>query len=262
MPWMKLNGIDCYYEVQGEGEPIVFLHHGFGCTKMWKEIVPAVVSAGFRAVLYDRRGFGQSSKEGFLDFYVSDSYREDSVEELRQLVNALNLESFHLVGQCEGGVVGVDVAVTYPERVKTLMTSSTLCYGEVSMETFNAAKFPRRFHELGEDLRKKMIAWHSEEYAGKFYEQFCRYGGAYGRDKFDLRPQLQKVRCPSFVLYPDRSFLFPVEQGVAFYRHLKEGELAVLPKCGHNTYEQQPKAYVSHLIDFLRRHPFEGNGSA
>ena len=251
---MRLNGVECYYEVQGEGESIIFLHHGFGCTKMWKEIVPTVARLGYQAVLYDRRGFGQSSKEGFPDFYVSDAYREDSVEELRQLVDALDLSTFHLVGQCEGGVVGVDFAAAYPERVNTLLTSSTQCYSEVPMETFNAIKFPTDFHDLEEPLRKKLIAWHGEGFAEILYHQFRRYGGEYGRNKFDLRPQLLKVQCPTFVLYPDRSFLFPVEQSVIFYRHLKKGELAVLPKCGHNTYEQYPEAYVRYLIEFLERH--------
>ncbi len=65
MPMMRLNGVECYYEVQGEGEPIVFLHHGFGCTKMWKEIVPAAVRAGYQAVLYDRR---VGASMGFLWF--------------------------------------------------------------------------------------------------------------------------------------------------------------------------------------------------
>lgn len=254
MTIMTLNGFECYYEIHGEGDPIVLLHHGFGCTKMWKDIVPRLVEAGYKTFLYDRRGFGQSSTEGFPDFYVSDSYREESVEELRQLVDALGLETFHLVGQCEGGVVGVDFAAIYPERVRTLMTSSTQCYSEMPMEEFNVAKFPRSFNNLKVGLQEKMIAWHGEASAERLYHQFSRYGGAYGREMFDLRPQIIKVECPSLVLYPDRSFLFPVEQGVAFYRHLQKGELAVLPKCGHNTYEQQPEAYVRHLLAFLARH--------
>jgi pimeloyl-ACP methyl ester carboxylesterase len=56
------------------------------------------------------------------------------------------------------------------------------------------------------------------------------------------------------VLYPDRSFLFDVEQGVTFYRLLPKGELAVLPKCGHNTYDQKPEAYVREILAFLDRH--------
>lgn len=254
MAMITLNEFECYYEIHGKGEPIVLLHHGFGCTKMWREIFPGLVSHGYRVIMYDRRGFGKSDKRDFFSFYISNRYREESIEELRQLVDFLGLKAFHLVGQCEGGVVGVDFAAAYPERVKTLMTSSTQCYSEVPMEEFNAAKFPRRFSELEVGLQEKMIKWHGKEYAETLYHQFSLYGGAYGRDIFDLRPQVSLVTCPSLVLYPDRSFLFPVEQGVAFYRNLQKGELAVLPKCGHNTYEQQPEAYVRHLLEFLDRH--------
>ncbi len=254
MAMMTLNGVDCYYEIHGEGIPIILLHHGFGCVRMWDAIAPGLVSQGYQVVLYDRRGFGKSEKRDFSPFYTSERYRPDSVAELRQLADTLGLETFHLVGQCEGGVIAVDFSAAYPERVLTLTTSSTQCFSEVPMETFNAAKFPRNFSELDPALQKKMMKWHGESYAERFYHQFCRYGGAYGRDFFDLRPQLKQVSCPSLVLYPDRSFLFPVEQGVAFYRHLARGELAVLPKCGHNTYEQQPEAYTHHLLEFLARH--------
>lgn len=254
MATITINGFECYYEIHGEGEPIVLLHHGFGCTKMWKDIVPGLVSHGYRAIMYDRRGFGKSDKRDFFSFYISGRYREESVDELLLFADNLGLENFHLVGQCEGGVIGVDFAAAYPERVKTLMTSSTQCYSEVPMEAFNASKFPRSFSDLGAGLREKMIKWHGKAYAEAFYHQFSRFGGAYGKDVFDLRPQISRVQCPSLVLYPDRSFLFKVEQGVAFYRHLQKGELAVMPKCGHNTYEQQPEAYVRHLLEFLGRH--------
>ncbi len=254
MAIMTINGFECYYEIHGEGDPVILLHHGFGCVKMWKDIVPGLIKNGYQAILYDRRGFGQSDKRDFSAFYVSDRYRDESVEELRSLADALDLEAFHLVGQCEGGVIGADFAAAFPKRVKTLVTSSTQCYSETTMEVFNATKFPRSFGALDAGTRNKLIKWHGKAYAEDFYLRFSCYGGAYGRDVFDLRSQLDRVTCPSLVLYPDRSFLFRVEQGVAFYRHLQKGELAVLPKCGHNTYEQQPAAYIHHLLEFFGRH--------
>jgi pimeloyl-ACP methyl ester carboxylesterase len=45
-----------------------------------------------------------------------------------------------------------------------------------------------------------------------------------------------------------------VEQGVTFYRHLPRGELAVFPKCGHNTYDQRPEDYARTVLDFIMRH--------
>ena len=254
MPYQPINNRKIYYEDHGSGQPIVLLHHGFGCTQMWKDIYPGLVSAGHRVIMYDRRGYGRSEKgSDFEAFYVSDRFRPESVKELKQLLDTLGLDKVHLVGQCEGGVVAVDFAAKFPQRVLSLVTSSTQCFSQIPMTEFNSIKFTKTFQELEPDLRDKLIQWHGQEYAEQFFNQFIRYGGAYGRDVFDLRPVLLKVICPALVLYPDRSFLFDVEQGVAFYKHLSNGELAVLPRCGHNTYEQQPGEYVRHLINFLKR---------
>jgi pimeloyl-ACP methyl ester carboxylesterase len=248
------DGLKRYYEIHGEGETIVLLHHGFGCAKMWKDIYPALVAQGYRVVMYDRRGFGRSDKgEAFFEFYVSGAFREAGVKELEHLRDALNLDAFHAVGQCEGGVVAVDYAAVHPERVKSLATSSTQCFSPVSMPEFNHEKFPKSFQELDNDLREKLLDWHGEDHAGPFYEQFRHEGGSYGTGFFDLRPVLPKVRCPALVLYPDRSILFEVEQGVHLYRHLTQGELEVIPRCGHNTYEQRPREYISALMAFLKR---------
>ncbi len=117
----------------------------------------------------------------------------------------------------------------------------------------NALDFPKPFRELEPELKAKLIEWHGEA-AESFFDQFRRFGGAYGTDVFDLRPILSLVRCPTLVLYPDRSSIFEVEQGVAMYRTLSKGELAVLPGCGHNTYQYRPDDYVRIALDFFERH--------
>ncbi len=149
----------------------------------------------------------------------------------------------------------MDYAAQYPHRVKNAVISSTMCYSTVDMTEFNASKFTKTFEELAADLQTKLISWHGER-AEAFFNQFCNYGGVYGQHLFDLRPVLPRVDCPTLVIYPDRSFLFEVEQGVIFYRHLPKGELAVLPDCGHNTYDEQPEEYVAHIVNFLARHRF------
>jgi pimeloyl-ACP methyl ester carboxylesterase len=124
----------------------------------------------------------------------------------------------------------------------------------VTMAALNRQKFPKPFRELDPGLRRKFIEWHGAKNAESFYNQFRKYGGAYGKGVFDLRPLLPSVACPALVLYPDRSFLFGVEQAVAFYRGLTNGELAILPNCGHNTYEERPRDYVRLVSDFLEHH--------
>jgi pimeloyl-ACP methyl ester carboxylesterase len=255
MPFERLKNLRVFYETRGTGEEtIILMHHGFGCLKIWKDVYPRLVAGGFKVVMFDRRGFGRSEPgEDFQAFYGNeDRYRSESVAELRELRNALGLVKFHLVGQCEGGVVGVDYAVRYPEDVTTLTVASTQCYSEVPMVELNALKLVSRFSLLEPKLQLKMTEWHGEN-AQTRYDQFANYGGAYGATYFDLRPILPRVACPTLVLYPDRSAIFDVEQAVAFYRHLPNGELAIFPRCGHNTYEQKPDEYARTVLGFITR---------
>ena len=259
MPFVKINSLKTYYEVYGEGETIILMHHGFGCGKIWKAIYPRLVVQGYRVVIYDRRGFGQSEPgDDFQGFYESDRYRPDSVEELRIIKERLGIQECHLVGQCEGGVVGIDYAIKYPLEVKTLTVASTQCYSEVPMIELNAMKLVDTFANLEPQILAKMVDWHGKN-AQVRYDQFARYGGAYGMDYFDLRPILPLVVCSTLVLYPDRSSIFDVEQSIAFYRHLSKGELAVFPKCGHNTYEQRPEDYIRTVLDFIMRNTKGGS---
>ncbi len=253
MPYLKIKDLGIYYDVQGEGETIILLHHGFGCSKIWKEVAPQLVNEGFRVIMYDRRGFGRSEGGAdFLDFYKSNNYRTESIDELKAIKEFLNIETCHLVGQCEGGVVGIDYSIRYPKEIKTLTVASTQCYSTVPMVELNAIKFIPDFNKLSPDIKAKMQEWHGEK-AESYYNQFAAYGGAYGYDRFDLRPMLHLVQCPVLILYPDRSAIFDVEQAIGFYRHLKRGELCIFPRCGHNTYDQRTKDYVKEVVGFIRR---------
>jgi len=254
MPYLTIDNLQAYYEMRGEGETMILLHHGFGCTKMWKGIYPALVEAGYRVVMYDRRGYGRSEGgDDFEEFYVSDTFRPENVRQLAELKAQLGIGPCHLVGQCEGGVIASDYAARFPDQVKSLVTSSTLCFSEMPMVEFNPTKFPKAFRELDAAVQETFLDWHGEEQAETSYNLFRRFGGAYGKDYFDLRDTLPDVSCPALVIYPDRSSIFDVEQGVAFYKHLFFGELLVLPDCGHNTSEERPADYVRAILDFQRR---------
>lgn len=256
MTIVKIDGRDTYFEIHGEGETIVLLHNGFSCGMMWNGIYPLLVEAGFRVLLYDRRGFGRS--DGGVDFarhFVDPDFRESSVSAMAELLGRLGIQRFHIVGQCEGGVVGVDYAVRYPEQVWTLVTASTMCHSVISMQDFNHRKLPATFDDLGPDLQQKYIRWHGVDRGRIFYDICAKGGGCYGQTGFfDLREPISQVTCPTLVMYPDRGYFFDVEQGLAFYRHLARGELLVFPKCGHNIFEHYPQLYARQVVDFIGRY--------
>jgi hypothetical protein len=49
MPFETVNNLQVYYEVHGEGEVIILMHHGFGCTKIWNNIYPSFVAEGYKS---------------------------------------------------------------------------------------------------------------------------------------------------------------------------------------------------------------------
>jgi len=256
MASLEISGLNIHYELHGEGQTIVLLHNGFSSAVMWANVSPLLVEAGYRVLLYDRRGFGRS--EGGSDFaayYADEGYRQQSVAELAGVLAALAIDRCHIVGQCEGGVVGVDYAARYPHQVNTLTTASTLCHSIIAMEAFNRQKLPATFDDLGVDLQEKYNRWHGVDRGRRFYNICARGGGCYGQKGFfDLRPTLAHVTCPTLVMYPDRGYFFDVEQGLAFYRHVGAGELLVFPKCGHNIFEHYPQMYARQVVAFIGRH--------
>ena len=150
MPFANINGFDLYYEIHGNGDPVILLHHGFGCTRIWEDIFPALIENGYQIVLYDRKGYGRSQREDdFIEnFYISDGFRSGAVDDLAALAQLLGLTSFHLIGQCEGGVVAVDYAAAHPGKVKSIVMSSTQCYSHKPMIEVNRRVFHEGFHML------------------------------------------------------------------------------------------------------------------
>src|SRR5262245_47925376 len=89
--------IELYYEDHGSGKPIILIHGYPLSGASWEKQVPALLSAGYRVITYDRRGFGKSSQP-------TDGYRYDVfAEDLHKLVTHLELPSFTLVGFSMGG---------------------------------------------------------------------------------------------------------------------------------------------------------------
>ena len=121
MAFANINGFDLYYEIHGKGDPVILLHHGFGCTRIWEDIFPTLIENGYQTILYDRKGYGRSQREDdfIKNFYVSDEFRSGAADDLAALTQLLGLTSFHLIGQCEGGVVAVDYAAAHPGHERT-----------------------------------------------------------------------------------------------------------------------------------------------
>ena len=100
MPFLKLEGqetLSLYFEDYGAGKPVVLIHGWPLSHRMWEPQVPALASAGYRVISYDRRGFGDSDKPW--NGYDYDTFAAD----LNALLTTLELRDVTLVGFSMGG---------------------------------------------------------------------------------------------------------------------------------------------------------------
>lgn len=121
MPVVKLStGVSVYYEVAGSGEPLLLIMGTGGDHTFWAPTVPAYTDH-FQVITYDNRGTGQSNCPPERSAYSMRILADDAAA----LLDALDIESAHVSGLSLGSTVGQELAINYPERVRSLQLHCT-----------------------------------------------------------------------------------------------------------------------------------------
>lgn len=107
---LPVDGGNLYYEVEGAGEALVLIHGFLGNLRMW-DLQAQAFASSYRVVRCDMRGFGRSTTE-----HVDFAYWAD----VGALLDHLQVDRAHVVGQSFGGSIALDLALAQPARVATL----------------------------------------------------------------------------------------------------------------------------------------------
>jgi pimeloyl-ACP methyl ester carboxylesterase len=111
MKTTNVNGVDLAYDVQGEGEPVLFIH-GAIWADFLRPLAEEPAFSGFRRIRYHRRGYGESGgPAGGFDRQAAD---------IVALLNHLEVDRAHLVGHSEGAMIALVLAASNPDRVRSL----------------------------------------------------------------------------------------------------------------------------------------------
>ncbi|GHO56013.1 alpha/beta fold hydrolase [Ktedonobacter robiniae] len=122
--FLEAQGAPLYYEIAGQGDPLLLIHAGIADSRMWDEQFPAF-ARHYRTIRYDVRGYGQSP-------FPTGSFanHEDPVA----LLTSLGIEKAHVVGISLGGKIALDFALAHPEMVTSLVLVATSVSGAQSSE--------------------------------------------------------------------------------------------------------------------------------
>lgn len=111
---LETNGARINYEVDGHGPAVAFIHAGVADLRMWDDQV-AALRDDYRVIRYDTRGFGRTETDA-----VEFSNRADLIA----ILDHLGEDRAHVVGLSRGGQIALDVAIEFPDRVRTLTVAA------------------------------------------------------------------------------------------------------------------------------------------
>jgi pimeloyl-ACP methyl ester carboxylesterase len=235
-----VNGVNYYYAIYGNGEPLLLLHGGFGQIEMFGPNLTKLAQSR-QVIGVDLQGHGRTPLGNRKISLV------DIGNDMAGVLNKLGYDKVDVLGYSMGGGVAFQFAVQHPERVGRLVLVST----PYSQDGFYPEMLPQQA-ALGAAMAEQMkqtpmyksyvaIAPHPEEFP-KLLDQM----GAYMREPYDWSAEVKKLTMPVMLIFGD-SDMFRPEHIVKFYQllggglkdagwqreHISQNRLAILPNITH-----------------------------
>ena len=239
--YADVNGIKVYYEIYGEGEPLLLLHGNSGSIENFVFQIPEF-SKHFRVIAVDSRAQGKSTdsdKEVTYALMASD---------MSALIDKLNLGSVHVVGWSDGGNVGLELAFAHPQKVKKLVTFGA------NYTHVNYAAPPDSVAMEANDPRVLQVT----PVLKKYKEGAAKLSPVVRKKLSNLTEkypnltlqQLQQIKVPVLVVVGDRD-LIKLDQTISLFTNLSHSQLFIVPGASHLVLIEQPGLINGEVIKFL-----------
>jgi pimeloyl-ACP methyl ester carboxylesterase len=248
VPTVAANGLEIAYETHGAGPPLVLLH---GATSVGREDFAAQVplfSKAFQLILPDARGHGATrwdAARGFrYDWLVSD---------LAAFADALDLDTFHLLGFSMGAMTALQFAAASPARLRTLVIVGIATHREPRMSVARRLMDPRRA-DVDDPAWGTVLARRHD--AGQGVGAWRTLLPAIAAD-VAVQPlltpaELHGIDAPTLVVCGDRDPFVPVGDAWEVQRQLPDARLFVVPDSGHEVMVRRPAIFNEALSGFYR----------
>jgi pimeloyl-ACP methyl ester carboxylesterase len=262
MPYATRDGIRLYWKEEGRGEPLLLIM-GLGATHVWWHRLTPILSSRFRTILFDNRGVGESDMPpGPYDMAAM-------ADDAMAVLDAAKVDSAHVFGASMGGMIAQELALQYPDRVRSLILGCTSCGGRESVparrEVLDAlgaraamtreeatrvmvpfifdAGTPRDLVE--EDLAIRLAANVPNEGYFAQLQAIRAWTGTHAR--------LGTIAVPTLVIHGETDELVPPENGRILARAIPNATLAIIPRASHIFFTDQFEPSRAALVAFLEQ---------
>lgn len=229
--YAKLNGIDFYYEVYGKGEPVLLLHGNNESINTFRFQIDKL-KENYKVIAVDSRCQGRSSCDKTKLSYTQ------MASDMSALLDFLNLDKVIILGWSDGGNTGLDFALQYPEKVKSLITMGANLFPTeeaIKPEILKQLKHSVRVNKSNKQLRRY----------GKVGEICLKYP--------DMSPEdLNTIDIPVLVLAGENDVIVD-EHTKLIANSLSNSELYIFPDQGHYAPTECPEDFNNVVIQFLQK---------
>jgi len=265
MPYAKVNDINMYYEIHGEGEPIV-LNSGAGGRVESQEIIVNALSSEYRVIAYEVRGSGRTDSPDIP--FTWDMLADD----LAGLLDALDIGSVHIFGESLGSVIATFFTLRHPDKVTSLILASSSPGGahtvyskelmalipkfpemtpeeraEAQIKLFITPEYIENNPDYVEKRTKSMLASATAAAAGGFAKN------SQSLQVYDVYDRLPEIGVPTLVVHGEADIACLVDNGRVIASRIPSAELVTFPGTGHLLLEAGDEPYRV-MLDFLNRH--------
>lgn len=265
MPKVRVNDIQMFYEVHGEGFPLMMIMGFTGNTSWWDPRWIETLSEKFKVIAFDNRGAGRtdiSDREYSIKLFADDT---------AGLMDALGVPRANVLGLSMGGMIAQELLLNYTRKVEKLILCSTNCGGaksvlpsdevmgiltaDVSALALSAEEvarmtipllFTEEFIKNNADLKELMVRQILKNPISN--EAFMRQMSAIMQ--FDTYDRLSQVKTPALILHGKQDILIPPENGSILGKAIPGSRLVSFENCAHGLLEETEEV-LGTILEFL-----------
>ena len=245
-----------HYAMAGQGKPVLLLHQTPRSWDEYRDVLP-LIGQKYRAMAMDTVGFGDSYKPE----------EEGSIEEYARgvigFLNAMAIDRASIVGHHTGGVIAVEVAASYPERVDKLVLSSTPYVDAEDRERrknrppIDEVEFKEDGSHLTELWQKRMAFYPNNrpDLLTRFVIDALKVGermeeGHRAVSRYKMEDKVRLIKAPTLVLAgTDDPFSFPRMKALS--ESITDSKTAIIEGGMVPMVDQMPEEFAKVVIEFL-----------
>jgi pimeloyl-ACP methyl ester carboxylesterase len=235
----QANGIEIYYAEYGQGSPVILLHGGLANADYWGNQIKALAPY-HTVIVMDSRGHGRSTRNSSPFGY--DLMADDVIA----LMNGLKVGKADIVGWSDGGILGLDLAIRYPDRVGKIFAFGANTRTSGVKDGVNKNPI---FSAYVERARQEYEVYSATP---KEYEAFVQQiAKMWTTQPSWTDAQLKSITTPVLVVDGDHDEAIKREHTEYIAATIPGAGLLILPNVSHFAFLQDPELFNYAILHFL-----------